>query len=85
VCQRYLTERAIQIDSPSLSSFHAASEDVDIASQGSLPVDSDITLQHADEFPDRQHVERSLLRKLDLRMSILVLIYTLSFVSPVVT
>ncbi|KAJ8583463.1 MFS general substrate transporter [Rhizopogon salebrosus TDB-379] len=31
-------------------------------------------------FPERQHVERRLLRKLDLRMSILVLIYTLNYI-----
>lgn len=60
--------------------FYAASEDVDIAFEGSL--NGDVIL---DEFPDRQRVERSLLRKLDLRMSILVLIWTLNFVSQVAT
>ncbi|KAG2369849.1 major facilitator superfamily domain-containing protein [Suillus spraguei] len=55
-------------------------EDIDTACETSL--DSDVVLQHAiyDEFPDRQRVEQSLLRKVDLRMSILVLIYVLNYI-----
>ncbi|OJA14424.1 hypothetical protein AZE42_06426 [Rhizopogon vesiculosus] len=55
-------------------------EDIDIAVEGGL--NSNVTLRNAidDDFPDRQHVERKLLRKLDLRMSILVLMYTLNFI-----
>ncbi|KAG1833085.1 MFS general substrate transporter [Suillus variegatus] len=53
---------------------------IDTAREGSL--DSDIASQNAihDEFPDRQRVEQSLLRKVDLRMSILVLIYVLNYI-----
>jgi hypothetical protein len=77
----YVVERAI--DLPSMPLFHAACEDNDIAVEDSL--DSDTIIRNAVdvEFPDRQHVERRLLRKLDLRMSILVLIYTLNYVSQV--
>lgn len=55
-------------------------EDIDTACEGSL--DGDITLQNAvyDEFPDRQRVEQNLIRKVDLRMSILVLIYILNYI-----
>ncbi|OAX41332.1 MFS general substrate transporter [Rhizopogon vinicolor AM-OR11-026] len=54
-------------------------EDIDIACEGIL--DSDIALQNGnDEIPDREHVERSLLRKVDRRMSILVLIYILNYI-----
>jgi hypothetical protein len=65
--------------------FCKACEDIDTACEGSL--DGDITLQNAvyDEFPDRQRVEQNLLRKVDLRMSILVLIYILNYVSRVST
>jgi len=64
---------------------YKASEDADYASEGILG--SDIISGNAanNDFPDRQHVERSLLRKLDLRMSILILIYTLNYVSRVAT
>ncbi|KAJ8583459.1 MFS general substrate transporter [Rhizopogon salebrosus TDB-379] len=52
----------------------------DIAIEGSL--DANIIFEDvvSDRFPDRQHVERRLLRKLDLRMSILVLIYTINHI-----
>lgn len=55
-------------------------EDIDIACEGDL--DNDITLQDTnyDDIPDRQRVEQNLLRKVDLRMSILVLIYILNYI-----
>ncbi|KAG1755747.1 major facilitator superfamily domain-containing protein [Suillus lakei] len=55
-------------------------EDIDTAFEGGL--DNDITSRDTtyDEFPDRQRVEQSLLRKVDLRMSILVLIYILNYI-----
>lgn len=70
------------IDPQFIFLFDTAGEDVD---EGS--VDSDITPGDAtnNEFPDRQHIERRLLRKIDLRMSILVLIYVLNLVGWVVT
>lgn len=63
-----------------------ACEDIGIAcAEGDL--DSDTALQDTnyDDFPDRQRVEQNLLRKVDLRMSILVLIYILNYVSQVCT
>lgn len=66
-------------------SSKACEDGIDTAREGSL--DSDIASQNAihDEFPDRQRVEQSLLRKVDLRMSILVLIYVLNYVSRIST
>ena len=78
--QKYRVKRVI--DPQFMFLFYTACEDVD---EGG--VDSDIISGDAtnNEFPDRQHTERRLLRKLDLRMSILVLMYILNFVSRVVT
>ncbi|OJA09687.1 hypothetical protein AZE42_07770 [Rhizopogon vesiculosus] len=53
--------------------FSTATEDVDAAFDGSLDA-VDV------EFPDRQLVERRLVRKVDLRMSILVVIYTINYI-----
>ncbi|KAG2146784.1 MFS general substrate transporter [Suillus clintonianus] len=55
-------------------------EDIDTAFEGSLDSDTESRNAIDDEFPDRQHVEQSLLRKVDLRMSILVLIYILNYI-----
>ncbi|KAJ8590439.1 MFS general substrate transporter [Rhizopogon salebrosus TDB-379] len=53
------------------------SEDSDVAFESSLDGD---TILRTGGIPDRQLVEKSLLRKLDLRMSIFVLIYVLNFI-----
>jgi hypothetical protein len=75
----YVVKRAT--DSPSTPLFYAACEDNDIEDS----LDSDTIARNVINvgFPERQHVERRLLRKLDLRMSILVVIYTLNYVSQV--
>jgi hypothetical protein len=79
---RKIIKRAIMTDPPFVCK---ACEDIDSACEGDL--DSDIALQDTayDEFPDRQRVEQNLLHKVDLRMSILVLIYILNYVSQVCT
>jgi hypothetical protein len=73
------------VDPPSLSLFSAASEDSDVAFESSVDGDTILRTAINGEIPDRQLVERCLLRKLDSRMSILVLIYVLNFVSQVAT